>query len=110
MDSRIIINSKLVTAQMESGSVFGLTAALKSQITLKNGQLVQRNFHDFSPVADERNAADGNLHRSSDQPPLGIGESAIALVSPAVTNAIFAATGKRIRKLPVDTTELSRIL
>jgi CO/xanthine dehydrogenase Mo-binding subunit len=106
LDCGIVINPKLVTAQMESGIVFGLTAALKSQITVKNGQIAQSNFHDFSLLRMNEMPQVEIYIIPSDQPPLGTGESAVALVAPAVANAIFAATGKRVRKLPVDTTEL----
>ncbi|CAG0959418.1 xanthine dehydrogenase YagR molybdenum-binding subunit [Anaerolineae bacterium] len=107
LDCGIAINPKLVTTQMESGIVFGLTAALKSQITVKNGKVMQSNFHDF-PLLRMNEMPQVEIHIiPSDQPPLGVGESAVPLVAPAVANAIFAATGKRIRKLPVDSIELS---
>ena len=107
VDCGLVINPKLVTAQMESGVAFGLTATLKSQITIKDGQIEQSNFHDFK-LLRMNEMPDVEVHIvPNDQPPLGVGESAVALVAPAVCNAVFAATGKRIHTLPIDFKELA---
>ncbi|MFZ5822142.1 MAG: molybdopterin cofactor-binding domain-containing protein [Chloroflexota bacterium] len=101
VDCGIVINPKQVIAQMESGIAFGLTAALKSQITVEHGQVEQSNFHNFKLLRmDEMPQVEVHLVPST-EPPLGVGESAVPLVAPSVANAIFAATGKRIRKLPI---------
>ncbi len=107
VDCGVVVNPKFVTAQMESGVAFGLTAALKNQITVKDGQIEQSNFHDFK-LLRMNEMPEVEVHIiPSDQPPLGVGESAVALVAPAVCNAVFAATRKRIRKLPIDYKELA---
>jgi isoquinoline 1-oxidoreductase beta subunit len=79
---------------------------LYGAITLSNGRVEQSNFHDYRPVRiDECPVIETHLVKS-DESPGGVGEAATAIVGPAVTNAIFAATGKRIRTLPIDTSLL----
>ena len=86
---------------MESGIAFGLSAALKGSITITEGQIEQSNFDNFSILRmDEMPVVEVHLVENPDSPS-GIGEAAVPLIAPAVTNAIFAATGKRIRKLPI---------
>jgi isoquinoline 1-oxidoreductase beta subunit len=100
------VNPDIVKAQMEGGIIFGLTAALKTEITLENGRVQQTNFHDYqmlrifeSPVIE--------IHIvPSEANPTGVGEPSVPPVAPALTNAIFAATGKRIRRLPIRTADL----
>jgi len=88
---------------MQGGSIFGLTAALHGAITVKNGRVEQGNFDSYRPMRiDEVPEIDMHLVASTEAPG-GIGETATAAVAPAVTNAIFAATGKRIRTLPINT-------
>ena len=107
LDCGTVVNPKLVTAQIEGGIAFGLTAAMKSEITFKNGKVVQSNFHDFQLLRmNEMPKVEVHLV-ASEQPPLGVGESAVPIIGPTVANAIFAATGKRIRKLPIDPAELA---
>jgi isoquinoline 1-oxidoreductase beta subunit len=102
VDCGLIVNPDTVRAQMEGGTLFGLTAALRGAITLKNGRVEQSNFHDYQPLRiNEIPLIETHLIRSG-EPPGGIGESATAVVGPAVANAIFAATGKRIRTLPIE--------
>ena len=101
VDCGTIVNPDTVQAQMESGIIFGITAALFGEITLKDGRVEQRNFHDYRMLRiNEAPAIEVHLVRST-EPPGGIGEPGTSAVMPAVTNAIFAATGTRIRKLPV---------
>jgi isoquinoline 1-oxidoreductase beta subunit len=96
-----VINPDLVEAQMEGGIVFGLTATLKSGILVENGQVQQSNFDDYPLLRlDETPAIEVYLLPSAD-PPSGIGEMANPVIAPAVANAVFAATGKRIRRLPI---------
>ena len=106
VDCGTVINPKIVRAQISGGIAFGLTATLKSSITLKKGRVEQGNFDDFSLLRmDEMPLVDVHLV-PSDESPTGIGESAVPLIGPAVANAVFAATGKRIRKLPIYSGDL----
>ena len=87
--------------QMESGIVFGLSAVLYGEITINDGRVEQTNFGDYRvPRIDEAPRIDVTLVKSAESPG-GIGEPGTSCVMPALTNAVFAATGKRIRKLPV---------
>lgn len=106
VDCGLTVNPDTVAAQMEGGTIFGLTALLNGAITLKNGRVEQGNFDTYVPMRiDEVPVIETHQIRSAEAPG-GIGETATAIVAPAVTNAIFAATGKRIRTLPVDTSLL----
>lgn len=106
VDCGTVINPRIVEAQMRSGIVFGLTATLKSAVTIRGGRTAQSNLDDFPLLRfDEMPEVDVHIV-SSNRPPTGIGETAVPLIAPAVTNAVFAATGKRIRKLPIDPNEL----
>jgi isoquinoline 1-oxidoreductase beta subunit len=101
VDCGLAVNPDTIAAQMEGGSIFGLTAALRGAITLKNGRVEQSNFHDYLPMRiDDVPVVETHLVKSA-EPPGGIGEAPTAAVGPAVANAIFAATGKRIRTLPI---------
>jgi len=106
VDCGIIVNPDTVRAQMESGIIFGITAALFGEITIKDGRVEQTNFNNYRMLRiNEAPAIDVHLVKSM-EPPGGIGEPGTSVVMPAVTNAIFAATGKRIRLLPVDAAQL----
>lgn len=97
----IVINPKLITAQITGGIAFGLTAALKSRITVTKGRVDQGNFDDFPLLRmDEMPEVEVHIVPSA-EPPTGIGESAVPVIAPAVANAFFAATGRRIRRLPL---------
>jgi isoquinoline 1-oxidoreductase beta subunit len=101
VDCGVQVNPDTIRAQMESGIVFGLSAALYGEITLKNGRVEQTNFGDYRVLRiNEVPKIDITLMKSLDAPG-GIGEPGTSCVMPALTNAIFAATGKRIRKLPI---------
>jgi isoquinoline 1-oxidoreductase beta subunit len=101
VDCGQVINPDTVVAQMESGIIFGLSAALAGQVTLENGRVVQSNFHNY-PVVRMRNAPAIETHIvESDEPPGGIGEPGTPPIAPAVCNAVFALTGKPVRKLPI---------
>ena len=96
-----MINPNMVKEQMEGGIVFGLTAALKANITIENGRVQQSNFHDYPLLRmDEMPAIQVHIV-PSEAPPSGVGEMGVPPTAPAVANAIFAATGKRLRKLPI---------
>ena len=101
VDCGTVVNPDIVKAQMESGIVFGITGALWGEITIKNGRVEQHNFHDYRVLRlSEAPAIEVHLIKSTEAPG-GVGEPGTSAVMPAVTNAIFAATGRRIRKLPV---------
>jgi isoquinoline 1-oxidoreductase beta subunit len=101
VDCGIVVNPDTVRAQMEGGIVFGLSAALFGEITIKNGRVEQTNFGDYRVLRfNETPQIDVHIVKSLEAPG-GIGEPGTSGVMPALTNAIFAATGKRIRKLPV---------
>lgn len=96
-----MINPDTVQAQIQSSVVFGMSAALNNQITLDKGRVQQSNFGDYPvPRMHEVPVIDITLVQSTEKPG-GIGEPATALVAPAVANALFAATGKRVRQLPL---------
>jgi isoquinoline 1-oxidoreductase beta subunit len=95
------VNPATIEAQMESGIVFGLTAALYGEITLKDGRVEQGNFNDYQMLRiNEMPQVEVHIVPSTEAPS-GIGEPGVPPIAAAVTNAIFAATGKRIRRLPI---------
>jgi len=101
VDCGQMVNPRIVESQIESGIVFGLSAALWGEITLRAGQVQQTNFNSYRLLrSNELPELDVHLVPSG-APPGGIGEPAVALVAPAICNAIFAATGKRLRSLPI---------
>ncbi len=108
IDCGIVINPDMVTAQMEGGIVFALTAALKSKITIKDGRVQQSNFNNYPILQiDETPNIEVYLIPSS-EPPTGVGEMSGPPLTPALANAIFAATGKRIRHIPIQAEDLRR--
>jgi len=101
VDCGRVVNPDTVKAQMEGGIIFGLTAALKDEITLDRGRVQQRNFHDY-PMLRINEAPEIEVYIvPSTENPTGVGEPGVPPVAPAVANAIFAVTGKRVRKLPI---------
>lgn len=93
---------------MESGIVFGLSAALHGAITLRNGRVEQGNFNDYPVVRmDEMPVVEVHIVPSAEAPG-GVGEPGTAPIAAAVTNAIFAATGKRIRRLPIGIVDMKK--
>jgi isoquinoline 1-oxidoreductase beta subunit len=100
IDCGIAVNPSGVEAQMEGGIVYGLTAALKSRITIEKGAVVQGNFDDY-PLLTMEEMPRINVHIvPSTDPPTGTGEPGLPAIAPAVANAVFAATGKRMREMP----------
>ena len=100
------VNPDIVKAQMEGGIIFGLTAALKTEITLENGRVQQSNFHEY-PMLRMFESPQIEVHIvPSEQNPTGVGEPSVPPVAPALANAIFAATGKRVRRLPIRASDL----
>ena len=101
------VNPGIVTAQVESAIVFGLSAALWGEINVQGGRVQQTNFHDYRVVRLTDMPVIETLHVESDNPPGGVGEPATALVAPAVCNAIYAATKRRLRSLPIARHQLA---
>ena len=102
LDTGKVINPDRVRAQLEGASVFGASIALMGEITAANGRVQQSNFNTY-PVARLNEApVETHVHIvPSSAPPAGVGEPGVPPMSPAICNAIFAATGKRIRELPI---------
>jgi isoquinoline 1-oxidoreductase beta subunit len=101
VDCGQVVNPDTVAAQMESGIAFGLTAALKAQITVENGRAQQSNFSDY-PLLTVAEMPVIEVHTvPSSRAPSGIGEMGVPPVAPAIANAVFAATGVRVRKIPI---------
>jgi isoquinoline 1-oxidoreductase subunit beta len=107
VDCGTVINPDTVKAQMEGGIVFGLTAALKTEITLKNGRVEQTNFHDYQMLRIFESPKIEVYIVPSTANPTGVGEPGVPPVAPALANAIFAVTGKRIRRLPIRASDLA---
>ncbi|MGB0036994.1 MAG: xanthine dehydrogenase family protein molybdopterin-binding subunit [Candidatus Acidiferrales bacterium] len=108
IDCGQVINPDMVTAQMEGGIVFGLTAALFGEVTVENGQTQQSNFNDY-PMVRITDMPRIEVHIvPSHETPGGVGEPPVPSIAPAVANAIFAATGKRLRRLPFQTDKLAK--
>ena len=101
VDCGVAVNPDVITAQMEGGIGFGLSAALYGAITLKEGRVEQSNFHEYRPLRiNEMPKVEVHIVASSEKP-TGVGEPGVPLIAPAVANAIFSATGKRLRNLPL---------
>jgi isoquinoline 1-oxidoreductase beta subunit len=108
VDCGTVVNPDTVRAQIQSAIMFGVTAALYGKITLKDGRVEQTNFDTYRILRiNEAPAIEVHIVQSF-EPPGGMGEAGTSAIAPAVTNAIFAATGKRLRKLPIDTTALKQ--
>ncbi len=104
VDCGTVVNPDTVRAQMEGGIVYGLTAALKGRISIQGGKVKQTNFHDYPMLRmSEMPVIDVHIVPSALDPG-GVGEPATPPIAPAVANAVFAATGRRIRSLPITVT------
>jgi isoquinoline 1-oxidoreductase subunit beta len=107
IDCGTLINPDIVTAQMEGGIAYGLGAALHNAITLTEGRVDQSNFHDYPSLRmSEMPRVEVHI-LPSNRPPTGVGEAGVPPIAPAVANALFAATGQRVRRLPFDGQSLS---
>ena len=102
VDCGTIINPDTVKAQIQGGIIFGISGALWGEITLEKGRVQQSNFHDYRVLRINEAPTIEVILVSSPEPPGGIGEPGTAVTAPAIANAVFAATGKRIRKLPLE--------
>jgi isoquinoline 1-oxidoreductase subunit beta len=102
MDCGTVVNPDTVRAQLQSGTNFGVTAALYGEITLKDGRVEQTNFDTYQMLRiNEAPAIEVHVVQNSEAPG-GMGETGTSGIVPAIANAIFAATGKRLRRMPVD--------
>lgn len=106
VDCGFVVHPDMVAQQMEGGIVFGLTALLKGEITLDKGRVQQSNFNDYPLLQLSEMPVVEVYGVPSDRPPQGVGEMAVPPIAPAVLNAVFTLTGKRIRRLPVRPSDL----
>lgn len=101
VDCGLAINPDIIRAQMEGGMGFGLSAALSSKLTLKEGRVEQSNFHDYITLRFKQ-MPEVEVHIvASEHPPTGVGEPGTPVIAPAVANALYAATGQRHYQLPL---------
>jgi len=108
LDCGTVVNPDTVQAQVQGAIIFGITAALYGQITLKDGRVQQTNFDTYQMLRiNEAPAIEVHIIQNF-EPPGGMGEPGTSAIVPAVANAIFAATGKRLRKMPVDANALKQ--
>jgi isoquinoline 1-oxidoreductase beta subunit len=110
VDPGLVIQPDHVHGQLESAVVFGLSAALLEELTVKAGAIQQSNFNDY-PVLRMSDVPD--IHTkivATENPPTGMGEIGVVAVAPAIANALFQLTGKRIRNLPMSPDRVKRAL
>ena len=111
IDCGFAVNPERIRSQIEGSAVMGLTLAKYGEITFKDGRVEQGNFNDFQLVRIDESPTETRVHiveHGIDVPASGVGEPGVPPFAPALCNAIFAATGKRLRKLPIDTTALKQ--
>jgi isoquinoline 1-oxidoreductase beta subunit len=106
VDCGQVINPDTVRAQMESSIAFGLSACIKGAITIEEGRVVQSNFHDFPLLRMDEMPEVQTYIVASNESPGGVGEPGVPPIAPAVANAVYAATGVRVRKLPIMRSDL----
>jgi isoquinoline 1-oxidoreductase beta subunit len=108
IDCGPVVNPDTVRAQLEGGMVFALTAALYGEISFEKGRVKQRNFHDYRLLRmNEMPTVETHIVPSNEKM-AGVGEPGVPSVAPAVANAVFAATGKRLRRLPIRASDLKK--
>ncbi len=107
IDCGVAIHPDNIKAQLEGGMVFGLTAVLRGEITLRNGAVTQTNFNDYPMLAMLEMPVVESYIVPSTAAPGGVGEPGTGPIAPALANAIYAATGKRVRSLPLSKHQLS---
>ena len=101
-------NPDTIQAQIQSAVMFGVTAALYGEITLKDGRVEQANFHNYQILRMNEAPAVEVYIVQNREPPGGMGEAGTSCIVPAVANAVFAATGVRLRKMPIDPAALKQ--
>lgn len=101
VDCGLVVNPDIVKAQMEGGVIFALTAALYGEISINNGRVEQSNFHDYALLRMHETPKIEVHIVDSNESPSGVGEPGVPPLAPALGNAVFAATGKRLRSLPL---------
>jgi isoquinoline 1-oxidoreductase beta subunit len=106
IDCGPVVNPATIHAQLEGGAVFGLTAAFYSEISFAGGRVQQGNFHDYPMLRIHEMPMVETHIVASDEKMGGVGEPGVPSIAPAVANAIFAASGKRVRRLPIRTSDL----
>ena len=102
----MIVNPLTIEAQMQSAIVYGLSAALHGAITIDKGRVVQTNFNDYAPLRMAEMPRVEVFIVPSTEGPGGVGEPGTPPIAPAVCNALFALTGKRVRRLPIRPEDL----
>jgi isoquinoline 1-oxidoreductase beta subunit len=107
VDCGLVVNPDGVIAQMQGGILFGTSALLYGEITVEQGRVQQSNFHDYPIVRiDEAPTIEVYIVSSDASSPTGVGEMAVPPIAPAIANALFNATGKRVRKIPIRPEDL----
>jgi len=101
VDCGQVVNPNILEQQIQSAVIYGLANALRAQITIKNGRVVQGNFDEYQPIRMNEAPKVEAYFVPSTEPPTGIGEPPLPPLAPAICNAIFAATKKRVRALPI---------
>jgi len=107
VDTGIAVNPDTVAAQLQGGLIFGLTAALFGEITIEKGRVKQSNFNDYRMLRIDEVPPIGVHVITSGENPGGIGETGATAGPPALRNAIYAATGVALRRLPIDRSALA---
>jgi isoquinoline 1-oxidoreductase beta subunit len=103
----VVVNPLGLAGQVESGVAWGLSLALGGELTYRDGAIEQRSYRDYA-VLRYGDMPEVEVHTvESDRPPSGFGEQPVPCVAPAVANAIFAATGQRVRRLPIRPADLT---
>jgi isoquinoline 1-oxidoreductase beta subunit len=109
VDCGRVVNPDIIAAQMEGGIIYGLTAALFGEITFKNGRVQQGNFNDYPMLRmGQEPLVEVHIVKSTEAPG-GIGEPGVPPIAPAVANAVLAATGWPVRRLPIREEDLKKI-
>ena len=101
VDCGQVVNPGILQQQIQGGIVYGLSNALRAKITIEKGRVVQGNFDDYAPLRMQESPAVEAYSVTSTEPPTGIGEPSLPPLAPALCNAIYTATKKRIRALPI---------
>jgi isoquinoline 1-oxidoreductase beta subunit len=109
-DPGIVVQPENAHAQLESAVVYGLSSALTEELTFKNGAVQQTNFHQYKVIRMSDMPLIHTRVIATDNPPTGLGELGVPCVAPAIGNAVFKLTGKRLRQLPMSAARVSATL